>query len=396
MRYCAKRRVHVAGDICKSLRIGTCTHCGWTGVGTSEDAMHYCTVKGNIPINDTKFDNPVERMVFVHDVLHDPFMSKALGNIEDILDELDLVPIPVESILSRHRRRVRAKLHEDDYDILEYLPPSTRDVYVHRSDLDDDEWLVLLAVAAKFKQHHDEDSPLNLRLPSRFTPVQTRQRSAWSQPKGNDWLLEWFTQRTTTLHSTCCRGPLENKQPHVFLTVAGKVKRVDAATGSEVLGTDNYTCNHCKDSGFPKLCSSREWRVVANAFQLPFHYFPRLWLSAHGLFGWSGRVGKKAENETQDGGEPKAGKKVTKAKVMTTTTKAARKVATKATAAQQEGDGKATELPDENVAPKKKPKAGAEMAESEDGIDKAKEINKRKSAAVDDAEVAQTRKKRKT
>nr|GAT44790.1 cysteine proteinase [Mycena chlorophos] len=399
LRSLCRRKVHVPGDIRKSMRVAACHRpgCGWTGVATCDKAEHDCTKGSPLIISDTHFERPMERMTHVHDVLHDTYMLRALGNVDDVLDELGLFPIPVESVLANHCRRVQAKMHKDDFAVLERLPPSTRDIYVHWQDLDDDEWKTILAIDVKLKQHHDEDSDLHLHLEERFTPVQTRQRTGWTKPRGKDWLFEWFTKRKTTLHSSCCRGPSSNLTPHVYLTDKAKTRTND--DGTAYMGTDNTECNYC--SG--KYCSEREWRLVRNAFQLPYHYVRRLWLHAHGLVQWSERVGKKKSDAGNADGTSlakTAGNKgkgnIGDANGRETTKQKQKGNAREPAQTSKKRKAKRSDDEDENTPPKKKPKrASAKTAESENGTDK-KQVGKRKNVSVDDAEVAQTRKKRKT
>ncbi|KAJ6568235.1 hypothetical protein DFH09DRAFT_1467053 [Mycena vulgaris] len=247
-----------------SWRAAICDRCDSFCIANHNAAYHRCPdtvddsedrtlLERNFPI--------IDRILYAHNILHEPRGHKQLGNMSDLLSELHLFAIPVRRILQSR---------EGNATLVKALRPLdvTAEVFVSEVRINDLEFLVTLAFDVVLAQHSTCSQVLQ--------PVSPNHRRAW-KVEVSDMLADWYNGKAEDLHIVRCTGnpnepPTGPPEGSWFITTKVKTKIARNGGGQTV----DQTCCMCSDS---KACRFRKFDRVSTLFDLPPHYARRLWFA---------------------------------------------------------------------------------------------------------------------
>ncbi|KAJ7159805.1 hypothetical protein C8R43DRAFT_947910 [Mycena crocata] len=288
IRECAEGSSYPIIDFLDCSRKIFCPDCRSFGIGRHSQAKHTCMIGPRTgegrPLSGTHFID-VERVLYVHDIINNRLMLEVLGEIEDVLAELQLIAVPVKTILDcpYQQSALQAILPVIDFKAIRAAPTPDCSVYVPRHRVDDKRLLLILAV----------DTVLSTAstCPPSFMPLNPDTRSAFSE-KGATLLQKWFTAGNRNLYLVTCPGPPGTKVlADVFLSDQ-VVPRKRKKPGFRVGGSGGRRCAICGNSD----CDYRDYQPVATLLDLPPHHARYVWLN---LMRGTTRAEKRASKESK-------------------------------------------------------------------------------------------------
>lgn len=174
-------------DVGKGWRTGSCTGCGMFVIAGHNAAYHRCS-SDTPPLKLTGGNfRDIERTLYVHDILRNPQMAAALGDMTDVLAELRLVAVPVQPILDAQRSALQQLLQPQDWSAISPVLVADGVVFVPDDASTDSDHLLTLAV--------DVVLATKSTCPDAFIPPDFASRNAWNQTQSG-LLQDWFVSRT--------------------------------------------------------------------------------------------------------------------------------------------------------------------------------------------------------
>ncbi|KAJ7904996.1 hypothetical protein B0H13DRAFT_740328 [Mycena leptocephala] len=270
---------YLCGGLEDAYRYFKCGTCNFEGIARNNGTKHACPqqeLRDGRRISAKAFPT-VERALYAHDILTNSFMVGILGEIADVLAELNLVAVPATEILGSPARiqKLRAVLCSIDFEaLMARIPLVKGDVFIRPEQLRNDDLLLTLAV--------DQLLLTTTTFPNRFLPTDSATRSSYKQVEGEK-LVEWFqSDRKTDLFAIFCPGPPGTPLPHFALsdktTERDDPKKTgdDHGTGNKfyVIKPGGLKCKPCNTA----VCAPRRFEKITSLIHLPPHHARFLWL----------------------------------------------------------------------------------------------------------------------
>ncbi|KAJ6461644.1 hypothetical protein DFH09DRAFT_582253 [Mycena vulgaris] len=277
---------YLVADLLRSWRAAACQLCGSFAIGRHNNAYHQCDVNSTPrPLTAKNFPD-VERVLYAHDIFNNPRMVVSLGDIEDVLAELNLVAVSVRDILesTSHLAALRQIMRPEDVAAISAVPSSDANVYVPEERLHDADLLITLAV--------DTVLATQSTCPVNFLHTDPACRMAWTQ-KELPILQKWFANRDSQLYMVACDGPTGSTGDRFSFVSTKVIPRMDGG-----LRIDNgRTCGRCKS----KTCHYRRFHPVNTLLDLSPHHARAIWLSHRCTIQWPPKLASRANQKDRAG-----------------------------------------------------------------------------------------------
>ncbi|KAJ7758138.1 hypothetical protein DFH07DRAFT_772604 [Mycena maculata] len=221
-------------DILSALRWGNCSICGISVIGSHNVVAHKYPVDRMVRHLTGKNFRNMECIQYVHEILNNDKMLAGLGPKPDILSEMALVKISVQTILDSQHDALQSTMPHDYLSLLPFLT-SDADIYVKEDTQNDVYDLLTLAV--------DTVLATKSQCPPEFLPLEFDSHDAWSMSQ-SEMLLQWF------------------KSPNVTALLNG------------TLHVQGYNCKLCSS----KTCGDRRFLKVNTLLDLPPHHARHIWM----------------------------------------------------------------------------------------------------------------------